>query len=80
MPKMTNLSFHVRSQQAQNQDTIVDLTKTKDPTRHVPGPLENLLAKEFFSSPLIPALDLVTPLPDKEWELFEQILKINMNV
>ncbi|KAL0853704.1 hypothetical protein Bca101_058856 [Brassica carinata] len=67
-------------EQAQNQDTIVDLTKTKDPTRHVPGPLENLLAKEFFSSPLIPALDLVTPLPDKEWELFEQILKINMNV
>ncbi|KAG2302950.1 hypothetical protein Bca52824_031601 [Brassica carinata] len=67
-------------EQAQNQDTIVDLTTTKDPTRHVPGPLENLLAKEFFSSPLIPALDLVTPLPDKEWELFEQILKINMNV
>ncbi|KAG2322379.1 hypothetical protein Bca52824_015592 [Brassica carinata] len=67
-------------EQAQNQDPIVDLTKTKDPTRHVPGPLENLLAKEFFSSPLIPALDLVTPLPDKEWELFEKILKINMNV
>ncbi|KAL0742689.1 hypothetical protein Bca4012_084202 [Brassica carinata] len=68
------------AEQEQNQDPIVDLTKTKDPMRHVPGPLENLLAKEFFSSPLIPALDLVTPLPDKEWEFFEQILKINMNV
>ncbi|KAL0794169.1 hypothetical protein Bca101_065546 [Brassica carinata] len=55
------------------------LQRPKTP-RARPGPLENLLAKEFFSSPLIPALDLVTPLPDKEWELFEQILKINMNV
>ncbi|KAG2310809.1 hypothetical protein Bca52824_022366 [Brassica carinata] len=64
----------------QAEDPIIDLTKTKDPPRHVPSALENVLAKEFFSSPLIPALDLITPLPEREWELFHPILKTNLNV
>ncbi|KAJ4881452.1 Uncharacterized protein Rs2_38507 [Raphanus sativus] len=61
-------------------DPIVDLTTTKDPPAHVPSSLENLLAKELFSSPLIPALDLITPLPERECELFDQVLKSNINV
>ncbi|KAL0875508.1 hypothetical protein Bca101_025213 [Brassica carinata] len=64
----------------QAEDPIIDLTKTKDPPRHVPSALENVLAKEFFSSPLIPALDLITPLLEREWELFHPILKTNLNV
>ncbi|XP_048594935.1 uncharacterized protein LOC125575091 [Brassica napus] len=35
---------------------------------------------EFIASPVIPALDLITPLPQKEWDLFQQILRANMNV
>ncbi|WZZ01124.1 hypothetical protein YC2023_073452 [Brassica napus] len=34
---------------------------------------------EFIASPVIPALDLITPLPQKEWDLFQQILRANMN-
>ncbi|CAH8294136.1 unnamed protein product [Eruca vesicaria subsp. sativa] len=62
------------------EDPFVDLTTSKDPPRYVPSMLENLLAKEFFSSPLIPALDLITPLPEKEWDLFQSILKTHIDV
>ncbi|CAH8380519.1 unnamed protein product [Eruca vesicaria subsp. sativa] len=65
---------------SEDQDPFVDLTTTKDPARHVPSPLENLLAKELFNSPLIPALDLITPLPDREWGLFHSVLKTNIDV
>ncbi|KAJ4882122.1 ULP_PROTEASE domain-containing protein [Raphanus sativus] len=61
-------------------DSTIDLTSTKDPPSHVPTHLENLLAKELISSPLVPALDLITPLPDREWEIFNQVLKTNINV
>ncbi|CAF2043367.1 unnamed protein product, partial [Brassica napus] len=61
-------------------DPTVDLTQTKDPPPHVPSELEDLLAMEFIASPVIPALDLITPLPQKEWDLFQQILRANMNV
>ncbi|CAN7092367.1 unnamed protein product [Brassica rapa subsp. narinosa] len=61
-------------------DPTVDLTQTKDPPPHVPLELEDLLAMEFIASPVIPALDLITPLPQKEWDLFQQILRANMNV
>ncbi|CAH8383641.1 unnamed protein product [Eruca vesicaria subsp. sativa] len=62
------------------EDPFVDLTTSKDPPRYVPSTLENFLAKEFFSSPLIPALDLINPLPEKEWDLFHSILKTHIDV
>ncbi|CAH8360212.1 unnamed protein product [Eruca vesicaria subsp. sativa] len=62
------------------EDPVVDLTRTKDPPTHVPSMLENLLAKEFFNSPLIPALGLITPLPEREWDFFHSILKPNIDV
>ncbi|CAH8353250.1 unnamed protein product [Eruca vesicaria subsp. sativa] len=62
------------------EDPVVDLTRTKDPPTHVPSMLENLLAKELFNSPLIPALGLITPLPEREWDFFHSILKPNIDV
>ena len=41
---------------------------------------ENHLANELFRYPLIPAISLITPLPQMEWDLFENILKANINV
>ncbi|KAL0896624.1 hypothetical protein Bca101_080585 [Brassica carinata] len=63
-----------------DKEGVVDLTRSKDPPRHVPSLEENHLAKELFSSPLVPALAIITPLPELEWELFQQIMKANINV
>ncbi|KAF8116975.1 hypothetical protein N665_0013s0034 [Sinapis alba] len=49
-----------------DEDEVVDLTQTKDPLRHVPSMEEDHLVREFFISPLISALDLITPLPHME--------------
>ncbi|CAH8390065.1 unnamed protein product [Eruca vesicaria subsp. sativa] len=62
------------------EDGLVDLTLTKDPSRHVPSREENHLAKELLSSPLIPALALITPLPQIQWDLFHKILSANIDV
>ncbi|KAG2252906.1 hypothetical protein Bca52824_083042 [Brassica carinata] len=50
-------------------DGVIDLTQTKDLPRHVPSMEENHLANELFRYPLIPM----------EWDLFENILKANIN-
>ncbi|KAG5411088.1 hypothetical protein IGI04_007407 [Brassica rapa subsp. trilocularis] len=63
-----------------DDEAVIDLTQTKDPPRHVPSMEENHLAKELFSSPLVPAIALISPLPQMEWDLFEKILKANNNV
>uniref|UniRef100_M4F2J5 Uncharacterized protein n=1 Tax=Brassica campestris TaxID=3711 RepID=M4F2J5_BRACM len=63
-----------------DDEAVIDLTQTKDPLRHVPCMEENHLAKELFSSPLVPAIALISPLPQMEWDLFEKILKTNINV
>ncbi|CAF2150442.1 unnamed protein product [Brassica napus] len=63
-----------------DDEAVIDLTQTKDPPRHVPSMEENHLAKELFSSPLVPAIALISPLPQMEWDLFEKILKANINV
>ncbi|KAG2312619.1 hypothetical protein Bca52824_024176 [Brassica carinata] len=64
----------------QAEDPIVDLTKTKDPPRHVPSSLKNVLAKEIFQLSTDSRFGSYHPLPEREWELFHQILKTNMNV
>ncbi|KAF2607736.1 hypothetical protein F2Q68_00045499 [Brassica cretica] len=61
-------------------DGVIDLTQTKDLPRHVPSMEENHLANELFRYPLIPVIALITPLPQMEWDLFENILKANINV
>ncbi|KAF3524228.1 hypothetical protein F2Q69_00050259 [Brassica cretica] len=61
-------------------DGVIDLTQTKDLPRHVPSMEENHLANELFRYPLIPAIALITPLPQMEWNLFKNILKANINV
>uniref|UniRef100_A0A0D3CXL4 DUF1985 domain-containing protein n=1 Tax=Brassica oleracea var. oleracea TaxID=109376 RepID=A0A0D3CXL4_BRAOL len=63
-----------------DDEAVIDLTQTKDPPRHVPYMEENHLAKELFSCPLVPAIALISPLPQMEWDLFEKILKANINV
>ncbi|CAN6933014.1 unnamed protein product [Brassica oleracea] len=63
-----------------DDEAVIDLTQTKDPPRHVPSMEENHLAKELFSCPLVPAIALISPLPQMEWDLFEKILKANINV
>ncbi|CAG7895522.1 unnamed protein product [Brassica rapa] len=63
-----------------DDEAVIDLTQTKDPPRHVPSMEQNHLAKELFSSPLVPAIALISPLPQMEWDLFEKILKANINV
>ncbi|KAL0664018.1 hypothetical protein Bca4012_100855 [Brassica carinata] len=62
-----------------DDEAVIDLTQTKDPPRHVPSMEENHLAKELFSCPLVPAIALISPLPQMEWDLFEKILKANIN-
>ncbi|CDY23549.1 BnaC06g25180D [Brassica napus] len=63
-----------------DDEAVIDLTQTKDPPRHVLSMEENHLAKELFSCPLVPAIALISPLPQMEWDLFEKILKANINV
>ncbi|CAN7086713.1 unnamed protein product [Brassica oleracea var. botrytis] len=63
-----------------DDEAVIDLTQTKDPPRHVPSMEENHLAKELFSCPLVPAIALISPLPQMEWDLLEKILKANINV
>ncbi|CAH8354110.1 unnamed protein product [Eruca vesicaria subsp. sativa] len=77
---LSNTPPSIGSTASATQDGLVDLTLTKDPSRHVPSREENHLAKELLSSPLIPALALITPLPQIQWDLFHKILSANIDV
>ncbi|KAL0715188.1 LOW QUALITY PROTEIN: hypothetical protein Bca4012_064510 [Brassica carinata] len=61
-------------------DGVVDLTNVKDTGRHVPTLEENHLAQELSRSPLIPALAVISPLPELEWDLFYNIISQKKNV
>ncbi|KAG2328383.1 hypothetical protein Bca52824_011111 [Brassica carinata] len=61
-------------------DRVVDLTNVKDIGRHVPTLQENHLAQELSRSPLIPALAVISPLPELEWDLFYNIISQKKDV
>ncbi|KAG2313872.1 hypothetical protein Bca52824_016994 [Brassica carinata] len=61
-------------------DGVVDLTNVKDTGRHVPTLEENHLAQELSRSPLIPALAVISPLPELEWDLFYNIISQKKNL
>lgn len=60
--------------QEQSVQQVVDLTNVKDTGRHVLTLEENNLAQELSKSPLIPALALISPLPELEWNLFYNVI------
>lgn len=66
--------------QEQLTDGVVDLTATKDMEKHMPTAEERNLAQELSRSPLIPALDVISPLPELEWGLFYATISAIPNV
>ncbi|CAH8313241.1 unnamed protein product [Eruca vesicaria subsp. sativa] len=74
----------------QNKETIhdsdlVDLTDTDDDahppaTRHQPSDDDNALAHKLQQCPTIPALALIAPLPELEWNLFNKTLPASKKV
>ncbi|CAN6860035.1 unnamed protein product [Brassica oleracea] len=59
---------------------VIDSSPVKPTPRHQPSDEECHLAEELFKCPSIPALALITPLPQQQWDLFQSTLAANKQV
>ncbi|KAH0856809.1 hypothetical protein HID58_085070 [Brassica napus] len=56
---------------------VLDSSPVKPTPRHQPSDEECKLAEELFKCPSIPALALIAPLPQQQWDLFHATLTAN---
>ncbi|KAF8114229.1 hypothetical protein N665_0040s0084 [Sinapis alba] len=61
-------------------EELSDSSPAKPTPRHIPSPEECHLAAELFKFPSIPALSLIMPLPQLQWDIFHSTLQSNKQV
>ncbi|KAH0868620.1 hypothetical protein HID58_075642 [Brassica napus] len=69
-----------KSQENLSDEEVVELSDSspvKPTPRHQPSDEECKLAEELFKCPSIPALALIAPLPQQQWDLFHATLTAN---
>ncbi|KAF3497683.1 hypothetical protein DY000_02052122 [Brassica cretica] len=67
---------YIQAQSTEDSDIVElsDGSPARERPRHMPSMEENHLAKELYRCKSVPALDLISPLPQIQWDLFEKII------
>ncbi|CAN7073557.1 unnamed protein product, partial [Brassica oleracea var. botrytis] len=67
---------YIQAQPTEDSDIVElsDGSPARERPRHIPSMEENHLAKELYRCKSVPALDLISPLPQIQWDLFEKII------
>ncbi|KAH0862101.1 hypothetical protein HID58_079312 [Brassica napus] len=67
---------YIQAQSTEDSDIVElsDGSPARERPRHMPSMEENHLAKELYRCKSVPVLDLIRPLPQIQWDLFEKII------